>query len=100
MDLGAQSQTEIKLEMLEARHRARMNSALPYIDPHLKAKVLEWSSSHTAPTCAPSLAAFLQPTHLLPACLPRGIGSASILGLQVCHPCTPPQAVSPPRGSG
>lgn len=51
MDLGAQSQTEIKLGMIDARQGAKMNSALPYIDPHLDTKSPErLSSSHMAPT--------------------------------------------------
>lgn len=38
MDLGAQRQTEIQLGTDRNQARAKMNSALPYIDPHLGAK--------------------------------------------------------------
>lgn len=46
--------------------------------------MLQRLSSHMVPTCAPSLATFLWPTLLLPACPPKeaGTGSASILRLQ------------------
>lgn len=53
MDLGAQSQSEIKLGLMETRHGATMNSSLPYIDPHLGAKIPGRLSSHVVPTCAP-----------------------------------------------
>lgn len=38
VDLGAQRQTEIQLGTDRNQARAKMNSALPYIDPHLGAK--------------------------------------------------------------
>lgn len=91
MDLGAQSQTEVKLGMIEARRGAKMNSALPYINPHSDAKGSErLSPPPMAPTCAPCPATFLQPTRLPPACPPGGAGPASLLGPQV-------SVILPPR---
>lgn len=56
-----------------------MSSAFPYNDPPHGGQDPGALSSHMAPTRAPSLAAFLQPPHLLPAWPPK----TCILGLQV-----------------
>lgn len=71
MNLGAQNQTEIMIGAKGTFIRAKMNSALPYIDPPLGGQDPGSVVLPQAPTSAPSLATFLQPTHLPPAGCPK-----------------------------